>query len=149
MCFLVLEGGCATLRQIATPPEHVCYTLARCHGKPTCASAEDDRPTYIKDAETAHVAAEYVRCILRKFPTMKSELRDLLWRIDAGEGVRIDSLDDPDTLRGIRGLLGSLNLQRSKTVRSHLCAALWCDGALSSTVELSELHTCLPRRTDC
>jgi hypothetical protein len=92
-------------------------------------SADDDRPSYIKDAESAHIAAEYVRCILRKFPSMKSELRDLLWRIDDGEGVRIDSLDDPDTLRGLRGLLGSLNLQRSKTVRSHLL----CGGASSST----------------
>lgn len=91
----------------------------------------------MKDAETAHIAADYVRCILRKFPAMKSELRDLLWRIDAGEGVRIDSLDDPDTLRGIRGLMGSLNLQRSKTVRSHLL----CDGAPSSTAELDTCPT--------
>jgi hypothetical protein len=58
---------------------------------------------------------------------MKSELRDLLWRIDAGEGVKIDSLDDEDALRGLRGLLGSLNLHRSKTVRSFLLSA----GALS------------------
>lgn len=84
------------------------------------ATAEDDRPAYIKDAESAHIAAEYVRCILRKFPDMKSDLRDLLWRIDAGEGVKIDALKDPDTLRGIRGLMGSLNLRRSKTVRSFL-----------------------------
>lgn len=108
------------------------------------ACADDDRPAYIKDAETAHVAAEYVRCILRKFPAMKSELRDLLWRIDAGEGVRIDSLDDADTLRGIRGLMGSLNLHRSKTVRSHLS----CDGAPSSTKQLESQAVCHHTRSD-
>lgn len=45
---------------------------------------------------------------------MKSDLRELIWQIDAGESPQLNHVEDPDLLRGLRGLFGALNLKRSK-----------------------------------
>eukprot|EP00892_Ulva_mutabilis_P003197 jgi/Ulvmu1/12879/UM098_0067.1 len=81
-------------------------------------STSDSEADYRLDSQSAPAAAEYVRCILRKFPTMKNELRDLVWQIDAGESPQLSNVDDPDLLRGLRGLFGALNLKRSKDTYS-------------------------------
>lgn len=77
-------------------------------------SGSDSEADYKLDAQTAPVAAEYVRCILRKYPAMKAELRDLMWQIDDGKTPDIDKVDDQDLRRGLRGLFAALNLRRSK-----------------------------------
>lgn len=77
----------------------------------------DDLPDFVKDAQSAPLAAEYVRAILRKYPTMKADLRDLLWKIDNQQGVRIDSLPDAKLKGALRGLFTYLNLRYTKQVR--------------------------------
>lgn len=90
-------------------------------------SSSDSDADYRRDAESAPVAAEYVRCILRKFPNMKTELRDLIWQIDAGKSPQLKNVENPDLLRGLRGLFGALNLKR---------AQVQCDSRLSIDTRL-------------
>jgi hypothetical protein len=76
----------------------------------------EDKPDFVKDAQSAPVAAEYVRSIVRKYPTVKAELRDMLWRIDNEEGVNIQDLPDAKLKGCLRGLFSHLNLRHAKTV---------------------------------
>lgn len=89
-------------------------------------SSSGSEADYRLDAQTAPVAAEYVRCILRKFPGMKMELRDLMWQIDDGKCPEINKVDDPDLLRGLRGLFGALNLKRSRVHCAYSCCLCRC-----------------------
>ena len=77
----------------------------------------DGAPDFVVDAQNATVAAEYVRAIVRKYPSMKSELRDLLWKIDNEEGVNVDGLPDAKLKGALRGLFTYLNLRHTKQVR--------------------------------
>lgn len=79
-------------------------------------SSSDSEADYRLDAQTAPIAAEYVRGILRKYPRMKCELRDLMWQIDDGKCPDINKVEDPDLSRGLRGLFGALNLKRTKVL---------------------------------
>jgi hypothetical protein len=74
-------------------------------------------PDFVRDAQSAPIAAEYVRSIVRKYPTVKAELRDLLWRIDNEEGVSIDGLPNAKLKGCLRGLFSHLNLRYTKSVR--------------------------------
>ena len=78
----------------------------------------DGRPDFVKDAQDAPIAAEYVRAILRAHPAMKGDLRELLWKIDAEEGVRIDGLPDAKLKSALRSLFTYLNLRHTKQVSS-------------------------------
>ena len=70
------------------------------------------------------MAAEYVRCIVRKYPAMKGELRDLLWQIDNQEGVNIDALPDAKLKGALRGLFTHLHLRHTRQVRRLWLTAL-------------------------
>ena len=76
----------------------------------------DGCPDFVKDAQNAPIAAEYVRAILRKYPSMKADFRDLLWQVDNEQGVRIDSLPDAKLKGALRGLFTYLNLRHTKQV---------------------------------
>lgn len=90
-------------------------------------SSSSSEADYRLDAQTSPVAAEYVRCILRKFPKMKLELRDLMWQIDDGKCPKINQVDDPDLLRGLRGLFEALNLKRSQVHGAYIyCLCRYC-----------------------
>jgi hypothetical protein len=88
----------------------------------------DAVPSFVSDAQNAAIAADYVRAIVRKYPVMKAELKDLLWKVDNGEGVNVDGVADAKLKGALRGMLSYLNLRRTMAVcaRARPCKAQLC-----------------------
>jgi hypothetical protein len=73
-------------------------------------------PDFVSDAKKVPVAAEFVRAILRWQPSIRGELRELLWQIDNGDGVNVDAVPDPELRSALRGLFSNLNLRHTRQV---------------------------------
>lgn len=80
-------------------------------------------PDFVSDAKSATAAGDYVRAILRKYPAMKAELRDLLWQIDSGQGVNVSALPDAKLKGALRGLFAHLRLRCTKQARPQCAPA--------------------------
>lgn len=78
-------------------------------------SSEGDVPDYVADIRNVPIAAEYVRCILRKWPALKGDLRELLWKIDQGEGVDVSGIAERQLRSALRALFTYLNLLQTST----------------------------------
>ncbi|TVU33890.1 hypothetical protein EJB05_15704, partial [Eragrostis curvula] len=66
-----------------------------------------------EDSDRAEEAREIVRDILREFPAVASELRQLLQMIDSGEGIDISGISDKPLVKRLKKLFRSLRLKES------------------------------------
>ncbi|WVZ70458.1 hypothetical protein U9M48_019127 [Paspalum notatum var. saurae] len=66
-----------------------------------------------KDRAAAEEAQEIVRDIIREFPAVAGELRQLLQMIDSGEGIDISEISDKPLVKRLKKLFRSLRLKES------------------------------------
>jgi len=74
-------------------------------------------PDFVADLQGVRVAAEYVRAMLRKWPALRQQLRELLWKVDSGEAVDIAGLPDAQLRSALRACFDYLNLHITSQVQ--------------------------------
>lgn len=102
--------GCALLTLLDNSVGQ--FSLTNCG-----ACAAEAVPYFVTDLQNVRLAAEYVRSILRKWPNLKQDLRDLFWKVDSGEAVNIAALPDPQLRGALHATFDYLNLHITREVR--------------------------------